>query len=101
MVGRWAPAVRRITRRVLFHSMTGLTEGAAFGAIQGLVPWAGRLAHMSARVTNVLDISLFLCFGFVPDQVRHKSPRSGTRPLELDTKQNIPGRAVKLQDDCI
>src|SRR5713101_8338551 len=71
MVGGWAPAGRRITRRVLFHSMTGLTACAPFttddsavAAIEAPVTWAWRLAHMRARVSKVLDISLFLLFGF-------------------------------------
>jgi hypothetical protein len=53
---------------------------------------------MSARVTKVLDISLFLLFGF--------GARPGATsiaavwhsyPLELDPKRNIPYRVVNYQ----
>src|ERR1700736_1319511 len=71
MVGGWAPGVRRITNRVLFHSMTGLTacarftrDGSAVAAIEAPVTWAWRLAHRRARVTKTLDISFIPLFGF-------------------------------------
>src|ERR1700722_9524520 len=67
MVGDWAPGVRTIVRRVLFHSMTALTDCAAEGPSSSPLsakPVDGikRTAHTSMSVEHrfAMEVSLGL-----------------------------------------
>src|SRR6266478_4180052 len=68
MVADWAPGVRTIAKRVLFHSMTALTGWAEFCSWSVAAFASGatcKKAQINANVAKILNICLYLRLLFV------------------------------------
>src|SRR6266436_10450888 len=68
MVADWAPGVRTIAKRVLFHSMTALTGWAEFCSSSVAAFASGatcKKARINANVAKILNICVYLGWLFV------------------------------------
>src|SRR6266481_4667284 len=86
MVADWAPGVRTIAKRVLFHSITAFTGWAGFCSSSVAAFASGatcKKAEINANVAKILNICLYLRLLFVRTPVLRHAYLQTVRPREI------------------
>src|SRR6266404_2860943 len=89
MVADWAPGVRTIAKRVLFHSMTALTGWAEFcpSSVAAFASGATcKKARINANVAKILNICLYLGLLFARRPVLRPAYLRLARRLDVENK---------------
>src|SRR6266478_9255840 len=85
----WAPGVRTITKRVLFHSITALTGWAEFCPSSVAAFASGAIckkARINANVAKILNICLYLGLLFVRTPVLRPAYLRQARRLGVENE---------------
>src|SRR5260370_34187848 len=95
MLRGWAPGVRTIAKRVLFHSMTALTGWAEFcpSSVAAFASGATcKKARINANVAKILNICLYLVLLFV------RTPVLRPAYLRLARRLGVENEVVNCDD---